>query len=527
MQDLDISGTVPELLDGLRDECANQVLIDFFEDDVKLTYGDLATKSSILANNLMKLGVRKSTHVALMMPNCAEWVIAWMAIIRIGAVMTSTNPYYTSAELSFVLDKSDAQFLILHESCHKTFEAMEECPVLLQQGSLISTSQIEQEGYLNFHDLASIGEVNFVPPVEVTASDIMAIQFTSGTTGFPKGCLQTHEYWRIVSTVYANIVGDDVKNVLVTFPLFYFDSQLQILLTITKQGTVYMAGRHSLTKFMNWLHEYNIHLCSMTPQLTNNMPAQDSDRRTSLKKIIGYFYKDGEHQDMEKRFGVPVREGFGMTEIGIGTYVPNEARHMVGKGSCGLAAPFRELKICDEDGNEVPTGEPGELWFRGQGMFLGYYKSPAANRDNFVGDWFRTGDLATVNKDGYVWIVGRLKEMVKRSGENISAAEIEAVLRQHPDVVEAGVVGVPDPKRKEEVKVYIILAPGKSKDDVDPEILAQYCTADLASFKIPRYWAYIEDFPRTATDKIAKQKLIGAVDDLRVGAFDLVDKIWR
>ncbi len=527
MSEFGIDGTVPDLLDSLLQECGAQTLVDFFEDDIKLTYGELAEKSNILAGNLLSLGVRKSTHVAVMMPNCAEWIIAWMAIIRIGAVMTATNPYYTPAELFFVLDDSDAQFLILHESCHKTFDAMETRPSLLEQGSLITTAQTQQNGFLNFQDLINNGSANFVAPVAVTASDLLAIQYTSGTTGFPKGCLQTHEYWRMVSTIYAQTVDKEVKNILVTFPLYYFDPQIQILLAMVNKGTIYMAKRHSLSKFMGWIHKYNIHLCTMTPQLTNNMRAQDNDGQTSLKRIVGYYYKDGEHQDMEKRFGVPVREGFGMTEIGIGTYVPVSATHMVGKGSCGIAAPFRELKICNEDGIEVPIGEAGELWFRGQGMFLGYYKRPAANRDSFVGDWFRTGDLAAVNEEGYVWIVGRLKEMVKRSGENIASAEVEAVLRQHPDVIEAGVLGVPDPKRKEEVKAYIILAPGKTKDDVSPDVLAQHCTTDLAAFKIPRYWAYVEDFPRTATNKIAKQKLIDAVDDLRVGAFDRADKIWR
>ena len=151
----------------------------------------------------------------------------------------------------------------------------------------------------------------------------------------------------------------------------------------------------------------------------------------------------------------------------------------------------------------------------------------AASTVYFVGDWFRSGDLARQDERGYVWIIGRLKEMIKRSGENIASIEVESTLRLHPDVVEAGVLGVPDPKRKEEVKAYIVLAPGKTQDDVTPEILTAHCRELLADFKVPRYWAYVSDFPRTATNKVAKQRMIDATEDLRTDAYDCVEGIWR
>lgn len=521
------AGTIGELLVMRAAGCPDRILVNFFEDGVELSYGELAEKSGRLAQSLIGIGVRKASHVALMMPNCADWVVAWFAIARIGAVMVPINPYYKPAELQFVLDDFDAQFLIIDGDCHATFEAMEARPSLLAQGQVISNQADEAKGYLSLSALVVQGGGDFVPPVAVTSSDLLSIQYTSGTTGFPKGCLQTHEYWMVVSTIYAQILGPEIRNILTTFPFYYFEPQIQLMFALIQEGTAYAAKRHSLSRFMDWLHRYPIDVCTMTPQLTNNMPVQSRDAQTRLKRIVGYYYKGEEHVAVEQRFGVPVREGFGMTEIGIGTFLPVDAVEMVGKGSCGRVAPFRDIRICDEAGRDVADGEPGELWFRGRAMLLGYYKRPAANRDSFSGEWFRTGDLARQDARGYVWIVGRLKEMVKRSGENISCAEVEAIIRQHPDVIEASVLGVPDPKRKEEVKAYVVLAPGRIRDDVSPDRLAAFCEERMASFKVPRYWTYVDDFPRTATNKIAKQRLIEASDDLRMGAFDRVEGIWR
>ncbi|MBP6877240.1 MAG: acyl--CoA ligase [Phenylobacterium sp.] len=523
----DLTDTITVMLDREAARNPNGVLIDFFELEEQLTFGDLADRSKRLAASLLAQGVRKSTHVALMMGNRPEWVVCWMAIARLGAVMIPVNPNYKPAELQFVLADSDAQVLILDGDCGETFAAMETCPDLLREGGVISAEANPPAGFLSLDALIAAGDPGFTPPDAVCPSDLLAIQYTSGTTGFPKGCLQTHEYWMMVSQIYAATLQSDVRTILVTFPFYYFEPQIQILMALIRGGTAYAPRRHSLTKFMDWLHAYPIDVCTVTPQLTNNIPVQDSDARTGVKRVVGYYYKGQEHLDVERRFGVPVREGFGMTEIGVGTILPVEATDMVGKGSCGSVAPFREAKVVRDDGSEAAVGEAGELWFRGRAMLLGYYKRPKANRESFSGGWFRTGDLARRDEQGFYWIVGRLKEMVKRSGENIAAQEVEAAIRSHPDVVEVGVIGVPDPKRKEEVKAYVVLGPGKTHDDVSPAVLAAWAEERLAAFKVPRYWSYVADFPRTATNKIAKQRLVDAQADLRVGAYDRIDAVWR
>ena len=190
--------------------------------------------------------------------------------------------------------------------------------------------------------------------------------------------------------------------------------------------------------------------------------------------------------------------------------------------------PWRELRIVDEEENEVADGEVGELWTAGPGHLHGYYRKTQANRDNFRGRWFRTGDLMRRDKDGGYYLVGRIKDMIKRSGENVSAAEVEDCLCKLPGIVMAAVVAVPDEARGEEVKGYVQLSPELSTEEVTPEKILAHCAEHLATFKIPRYIAYAEQFPMTAgNDKVSKPQLTAGVEDLRAGAYDRIDESWR
>ncbi len=215
-----------------------------------------------------------------------------------------------------------------------------------------------------------------------------------------------------------------------------------------------------------------------------------------------------------------------MTELGTATITPTDAGEKNFQRTCGTPAPQRWLKIVREDGHEVERGEIGELWVSGPGIMWGYYKRPAANAEMFRDEWFRTGDYFRQDQDGYFYIVGRMKDMVRRAGENIAAREVEAVLNEMEPILESAIVPVPDEKRGEEVKAYIRLREGSTQKTCDPEMIAAHCKQHLAPFKVPRYYAYVEDFPRTATGKISKPKLVEKAD-LRVGAYDRVDRTWR
>ena len=412
--------------------------------------------------------------------------------------------------------------MIAHEQCIPTFDAMDAVPELIAIGGVVTTGGAVTGDRHDFDRLVAVGSSSFEPPVPPKVLIYLRFNTPLGQRDFQRAVCKRISIG-IVSTLAAEAYGQGIERILVTFPLYYFDPQAQIMMALQSGMTVYLANRHSLSEFMGWVKKYKIQTCSMTPQASNNMPVSDDDAETDLRHIIGYYYRGDEHFEAEKRFGVPVRELFGMTEIGIGTLVPLEATDMVGRDSCGLrrlveSSRFEMMRV-----NLSRWVSRGDLVPR-PGTVSGYYKRTKANRESFVGDWFRSGDLARQDERGYVWIIGRLKEMIKRSGENIASIEVESTLRLHPDVIEAGVLGVPDPKRKEEVKAYIVLAPGKTQDDVTPEMLTAHCRELLADFKVPRYWAYVSDFPRTATNKIAKQRMIDATEDLRADAYDRVEE---
>ena len=206
----------------------------------------------------------------------------------------------------------------------------------------------------------------------------------------------------------------------------------------------------------------------------------------------------------------------------MGLFTPLEAVEMTGSGSCGIAGPFREVRIASPEGAALPHGETGELLIRGPGMLRGYYNNPDATAAAFHGDWFRTGDLAHQDARGFVWIVGRIKDMVRRAGESIAAAEVESVLGGLDGVAEAVVVPVPDPLRGEEVKAYLRLKPGITSSDLPPERVIAHCEQHLAVFKVPRYLEYrTEPFPFSAAgSKVNKPALMREAVDLVATAWD-------
>ncbi|MBV9830718.1 MAG: long-chain fatty acid--CoA ligase, partial [Marmoricola sp.] len=233
------------------------------------------------------------------------------------------------------------------------------------------------------------------------------------------------------------------------------------------------------------------------------------------------------HEPLQQRLRAPVREIYGTTETGATAHMPVAAEHMVGSGSCGLPVAFRECMIADGQGGEAVRGRPGELWVAGPGILEGYYGRPEVDAEVRRGRWFRTGDLARQDREGYLYIVGRIKDVIRRGGENVSAAEVEAVLTTMPEVLEAAAVPVPDPVRGEEVKVYLALCPPLTAAEVPPARVMAHCRRQLARFKLPRYLEYVDRLPRTASDKIAKAEMVSRSGDPRRGSYDFAEELWR
>lgn len=499
----------------------------FFEEerDGVATYDEVKALVDRTAAALYAAGVRKGSHVAVMLPNIPQFPATWLAIARLGAVMVPVNIGYTGRELYYVLTDSDAGFLVIHSDCLPAYAALDgEAP--FAAGNVL----VVGPAFEGARELGALMES--APPLPAglprpALDDLVNIQYTSGTTGFPKGCMLTHRYWLTLSLVAEMRGGEDeaATNILVAQPYFYMDPQWLTLMAMRAGGQIFVARRASSSRFMDWVRDYDIHYCLFAEIVYQN-PETPSDGDNSLKRVSVFGFDKAHHRDFERRYNTIARESFGMTEVGSALFTPREATHMVGSGTCGIPSPFREARIVDADGNDVPTGEIGELCIRGPGIMLGYYKKPEANESSYFGDWFRTGDLFWKDEQGFHYIVGRLKDMIRRSGENIAAREVEAVLREIPGVLEAAAIGVKDSARGEEVKAYLVLQPGVTQEAVTPGIVFEHCRNRLAAFKIPRFLEYRDSLPKTPSEKIAKQKLAAEKPDLRAGSYDRTVGAW-
>jgi len=512
------------LLDEAAEAVPEQAALVFIEGGETLSYRDLRRAVNQLANGLRAAGLGPGSHVAVMLPNIVPMPITWLALARIGAVIVPVNVRYTAHELHFTLTDSEADALVVHPEHLALLERMP------GEVARISGRVFVAGGAPGRHrrwESLLEGQPDAPPPVEPDLDDLMNIQYTSGTTGMPKGCLLSQRYWITCAKAYSDCDFRRYPRIMAGNPFFYMTPQWQLLMAFYQRGTLYVAPRLSITHYVEWLRTHRINFALFRQAYTRQAPSP-LDAVNEVIRLNIYGGRKEDHAAMEERYDFLVRGAFGMTEIGIGTFMPIEDAHMTGSGSCGITSPFRDCRIADPAGNSVPDGTPGELLIRGPGILQGYYRRPDANAAGFHGEWFRSGDLAYRDRDGYFYIAGRLKEMIKRAGENVAANEVESVLDDIPGIVEAAVVPVPDEVRGEEVKAYVMLAPGTSRTDLPPERIVALCAEKLAVFKLPRYVEYREaPLPRTPSGKLRKQDLLKEKQDLRAGSWDRVEGRWH
>ena len=492
------------------------------EDGETISYRAFGQRVAQCVAALQALGVTAGTHVALMLPSVPAIVVSWMALARLGAVMIPINTRYTARELDHVLSEGRVELLIADKAHRPLFERADDSLPLPR--SRIVLHGVAATGFAGeWHALLDqAGDPQPVPHVETDA--LMTLQFTSGSTGAPKGCMLTHRYWLTIALVRAS-QGPQVGRLLIDMPFHYMGGQWRFLMTLLTGATAYVALQPSLARMMGWLVDHRIEYCSVTPALAK----QELDpRRTALalRWAVTMAMPKDLHGAVEARLnGTPVREIYGTTETGAIASMPFEISGR--DGSVGLAAPFRTIRLVDERHDDVPDGAAGELWVKGPGIMRGYYRNEEATAAAFHGEWFRTGDLFRRDGDGFFTILGRIKDVIRRSGENISAAELEAVLSGMPEILEAAAIPVPDERRGEEVKVCLRLRDGTDREQLPPERVLAFCRERLASFKLPRYVAYYDELPKTPSGKIAKPQLRAASSDPRAGSFDTVDGVWR
>ena len=508
-----LEATMPDALDAAAGSWPERLALREIEGEQRsLTWRELRAAVSRLRSGLEAAGVRVGDKVGVIARNQVEFPIAWLAIVEAGAAIVPLNPKYTSREIDFVLRDADATWIVgiaeLIEA-HATDGRIG--PVDL--GNVVAIGASHLAG-LDYEKLAASEETprrSDVDPLEV-----VNIQFTSGTTGLPKGCLLTHQYW-VQLGVYGAALDQDSVRMLADHPFYYMQNQAYLMIAMAKGAALYITPGMSRRKFMGWLHDYDIDFAWIDEDLLE-FPDDPRDKDLAMKRapvagMPGYAYAP-----IEERFGIKARECYASTEIGNGTAVPYDRDDLAGNGSMGFCFPNRESKVVDDTFDEVPAGTPGELCFRGPGMMLGYHDRPEANAELFLpGGWFRTGDIVVKDSDGQHFYVGRVRDMIRRSDESISAAEVEMHVGELEGVSEVAAVPVPDPVRGEEVKVIIVPEPGSA---LTADQVVAWAREGLAAFKVPRYVEFRDELPYTGSGKIAKATIKEEPDPLHDGVVD-------
>ena len=509
--------TIIELVrDACRRDPDRPLLI--FEDGLTVTRRDLMTRVESFAAALRDR-IAPGDRVAIILGNRAEFMIAWLAVVALRATLVSVNPGVQEHDARHVLRDSEAVLAIIsqeHQALVETVRA--DCPRLR---AVVVAGHDEPDGLPAAQDgTFSLGEAG------CQRADITNVYYTSGTTGPPKGCMVGHEWWLRTVDVDLRLhpKGPDDR-MLCCLQFYYADPGWQVLAALRCGGAVVVMRRFSVSRFWDVVRTTGVTellgIASIPVLLLKAEPSA-ADRDHKVKRALQVAVPANLHQEMTDRWGFPWVDGYGITEGNFVTRVPLDlADEVVGSGSIGIACPEVAIRLVDDDGADVPPGATGEFWISGPGLMRGYLNQPEATAEVLRDGWFHTGDLGRQDERGLYYFVGRKKDIIRRSGENLAAAEVEEVLRAHPRVLEAAVIGVPDDLRGEEVKAFILPVDGNSAAAVPPAELAAWCAARLAAYKVPRYIEYrATDFPRTPSLRVQKTLLRTPQHDRQAPVWD-------
>ncbi len=482
------------------------------EDDAgavtQLTYAAFVDGVTRLARGLGRLGVGRETKACVHMTNRPEFLIAWLALGACRAVMVPSNIWNSAREMEYVLERSDAEWIVT-EPAFAAFLRDEVLPRCPRVRGVIVAGGTDSAGLVRLAEL--MDEPDSLDRYRAEPSDILQMIFTSGTTAQPKAVMLTHAnaLWSGIETSKHLLLTPADRN-LTSLPLFHVNAQGVALGSLTVGAALVLLQRYSATRYMAQVRHHRATTISMVPALLRTVmaqPASPEDRQHDVRLVkYAINVSDEEKHAFEARFGLRLLNGYGLTEA----YVSVAGAPQFGDPrwpSVGLPIVGREVRIVDERAGEVPAGTIGEITVRGvpgRTIMLGYYKDPLATAETIRDGWLHTGDLGWIDGLGYLHFHGRQKDMIKRGGENVSAAEVELVLASHPAVQDAAVIGVPDAVHDEAVKAFIVLRDGVHATDA--EILA-FCQARLAKFKVPSRIEFRDALPKTSIGKIEKKQL--------------------
>jgi fatty-acyl-CoA synthase len=505
----------------------------FREQNIRWTWQQFADEVDVLASGLLSLGVEPGDRVGIWSPNRAEWLLTQFATARMGAVLVNINPAYRLAELEYALNMVGCKALVAAEQ-FKTSKYLEMLQTLAPELAVTEPGELHAAklpdlravirmgegttpGMLRFPDVMSRGRAHLdtanlgAKESKLSAHDPINIQFTSGTTGNPKGATLTHH--NVVNNgryIARCMLLTEQDSLCIPVPLYHcFGMVLAVLAAVSVGATMVFPGE------------------AFDPAAT--LAAVDEERCTALHGVPTMFIAELDHPDFAKydlsrlRTGImagspcPIetmkrvvakmnlREitiAYGMTETSPVSFQSSTTDPLDKRTTTvGQIQPHLEVKLVDPLGEIVPVGEQGELCTRGYSVMKGYWGDEARTREVIVDGWMHTGDLATLDAEGYCNIVGRLKDMLIRGGENIYPREIEEFLFRHPKIQSVQVFGVPDIKYGEEVCAWIVLRPG---EHATPEEIREFCNGQIAHYKIPKHTRFLDELPMTVTGKAQK-----------------------
>jgi len=528
--------SIVDMIDEANEKWGNSVSTIFYGNKIKGK--EIREQSLRFAAALHDLGVRKGDRVAILLPNCPQFMIAFFGVLRIGAVASALSPLYSPREIEHQLNDSGSKIIVvldlLYENVERVWDktGLEKAIVtsideyLPGRGRLFSrvrgkTLSVEvgnRPGVLAFQDLLNKHPPN-PPKVEINPKeDLAALPYTGGTTGMPKGAMITHHNIVAVQEEMRAMFPDieDGKEVTVALlPFYHIYGQSVLMLTgAIRGGTGILFARPDLEDIIAAMEQYKATLFYGVPTLYKYFTDLKRARRFNWKKLKYIFCgADTLHEevkrDWNKFMGNEIREGYGMTETSAVTHTNPPGRNK--PGSFGVPLPNTHAAICKLDKVEfLPPGEEGELVVSGPQVMKGYWNRPEANKESYFEAggrvWFRTGDIVEMDEEGYFHFVERTKDLIKYKGLSVYAHEIEEVLYDHPKIKEAAVIGVPEAAVGEKVKA-IVVPKLDYRGKLTEEEVTNWCKEKLAPYKVPKIIEFRGEVPKTDAFKVDHKKL--------------------
>lgn len=483
-------------------------------EDVRKTWNEFNISTNRLANLLLDKGFKKGDRLAILSQNCDKYLEWYFGCAKAGVIVVPINYRLAKNEMSNLLTHSDPKGMIVSEDYVDTVEEIKEG---LKISIYFGDGNADRQWFADY-DKSISSYPDDSPGVTIEEDDIFCIMYTSGTTGLPKGAMSTHRNYvsNALSVISAQrIMKNDIN--LIVAPLYHAGALFHSLGYLMLGSTQVILKQFDTTEILKTIQEEKTTSCLMIPTMLNfllNDPDFEKFDTSSLSKI---FYGGGPMPLalLEKAIAllknVQFTQGYGLTETLEATFLLPEDHILGGTeqqsrrlGSAGTETALFEVKVVDDEGKEVPYNSGGEIWARGPAVIKGFWKGEGQTRESISDGWFKTGDIGMFDEDRYLYILDRKKDMIISGGENIYTKEVEDVLHSHPAILEAAVIGVPDPKWGENVKAIVVLREGMNASG---EELIEYCKERLARYKRPKSVDFVDELPKNPSGKILKKDL--------------------